>query len=315
MTSGETLSIEVFHACGIWDRDSQKSSRDGAEDDLLPSRIDELARRSAEVSKEWLTPFLERDASRCRTCMLLDDYFRYGNGDAGPSPNQVASRFQSAYEAVGMPLDFVISEEGLSHSVAELTTTLAPGQEPISPEALLDGSWLGNGEPGPPGEGAKPVSDPDLRGGFVPPARSPDAAARPVTAQGYFRTRRQHSIRIDVEITAAGASRKRPFSCAVLAAWWQLLRLGVVPARVLRDHFADAILIGELDSIQTFACTKTLSLLPYDLIDVEAAVRVILENISAPPESWTKATLPLIKFQNDLLARIAYLFVPQPVGI
>ena len=320
MGKDDSLSIEVLHLYGIWDRelreanDAVTSAAAGVQPDL---RVQQLALQNALLSRQWLAPYLQQYESRVHVCLLLDDYFRDGEDDASPTPREVADTLVRAYEDVGIPIHTVVSEAGLSRSVDQLVGTLAPRRAASNPRSFAEGFWVGNGETRPPSEAdTKSTSVRPLLGGFAPPRdhAQDDHSAGPVNpASDYFPTRRQHSVRIDVEVSSSNdGDRRKPYSCAVLAGWWQLLRLGVLPDRLLDEALGDAILFRAKSS-PAFACKRSFSLLPFDLIDVEVAVRTIIENISAVPESWRNSRREPAELRKDLLNRISYLFVPRKI--
>jgi hypothetical protein len=143
---------------------------------------------------------------------------------------------------------------------------------------VLASGWLCNGERSP-GSGDEPM-EAMRRTSWAPPS---EIGAR------------NHSVFVDVQLWQDKDGR-RTYSCAYLAAVWQLLRLGmirndgasVVSPRTV-DHFPQRW--SELPAITRlrptaapFCAYRTTSVLPTRFLPVELAVRVVLDQVSSAPE-------------------------------
>ena len=311
-----SASVELFHMYGIWTADVARHAAQARDrgDDPEGAVVDDvrgIAKRCARLSAAWLGPYLERLGTRASTCILIDDYFRVQNELLdGLKWTTVAAEVVSAYQAEGIEVDFVASEAGIAASVSELLDRLVPTPDPgagsvagAGTEAKGAGSlWINNLEPKPPS--APSAWAARSSGGAPPPARV-SSAALSVT--------RQHSLRVDVEVARRAEpanGRDQPYSCPLLAAWWQLLRLGVVGDVGADKEFAHAIARFS-DRDRSFRADASLSLLPATVLDVEAAVRLILQHVVRPPVGWDGAVHDgdAVGFHDSVLRRIAYVFV------
>jgi hypothetical protein len=133
-----------------------------------------------------------------------------------------------------------------------------------------------------------------------------------------------HSVFVDVELWSE-RDGSRLWSCAFLAAVWQLLRLGMV-----RNHGASLVRPQALDGgfpdswdglppvVQVnpmaapFCAYRTLSVLPARFLHIEHAVRIILEQVSPLPAVIDQISARCvgegIELPVDLTERINYIF-------
>ena len=137
--------------------------------------------------------------------------------------------------------------------------------------------------------------------------------------------RRRHSIFVDVELWDDHEGR-RIWSCPMLAAVWQLARLGLLrdhgrPVLVPQDwtgswpdNWAALPAITRLDpSAPAFAAYTTLSALSPRFLPVELAVRTILSQFAGDPtvlaETRARAAGDGMRVPPELVDRIRYVFV------
>jgi hypothetical protein len=136
---------------------------------------------------------------------------------------------------------------------------------------------------------------------------------------------RHHSIFTDVELWDDEQDR-RLWSCAFLAAVWQLLRLGLLrnegepvaqprplsPAG-LPDYWDELPPVLQLNpSAQPFSAYRTFSVLSSRFLSVEHAVRTILSQVSVPPgvldQVTARSAAERLPVSAEVVDRIAYVF-------
>ena len=133
---------------------------------------------------------------------------------------------------------------------------------------------------------------------------------------------------VDVELWNEKAG-KRIWSCAYLASVWQLLRLGLLRhggSEVLPPQSWDGDFPVEWDDLPAiiqlnagampFSAYKTFSVLPARFVQVEHAVRVILEQV-APLEAVLeqiaeRAGRDNVPVSRNVTDRIEYVFFSEP---
>jgi hypothetical protein len=231
-------------------------------------------------------------------CILIDDT------SSATDPEELRHLVLEACAEVGLRVDYVVHESACASSIMTMLAHYFPG-EPLDVGAMLgtggrvpvvdvlkDGErWVMNGEPArfrPPAEALLvPTAN-------TPPERSDGVHTRPTGGRGT----RSHSIHLDVELWSVDArAGSVVWSCAALASWWQLLRLGAPasPDTAIAEH-AEA---------PPFGASTTLTVLPASFLVVEHAVRTILSRVDVPTE-WLA---PMRGHgQVDLFERISYLF-------
>jgi hypothetical protein len=250
---------------------------------------------------------------RISTCFLVDDYF----SDLG-RPGDLVPQILEAATAAGVKVDYLARESACASMPGEAgpvsAAQLLIGRlvaEPVSgtngarPPAARSG-WLCNGQRSPSSAGTDAM---DLPRPWSPPEQ---AAAR------------RHSIFVDVQLWD-GEGEQRVFSCALLAAAWQLLRLGLVRSggRPLAepvdadgtwpDTWAQLPAVTRLDprAAPFFAYTST-SLLSARFLPVELAVRTILGQVWHDPEVLdqisARAGAEGVVLAEEVLDRIGYVF-------
>ncbi|MEU6911773.1 SCO2522 family protein [Streptomyces olindensis] len=213
---------------------------------------------------------------RISTCFLVDDYFtRFSTpADVVPALVEEAGR-------AGLVIDYLARESGcavadkvpLAESVvARLVASPPPGSHGLRPPVSETG-WLANGQRSP-----APRTPQAMRraGPWRPPQET---------------SARRHSVFMDVELWSDDEDGRRQWSCPLLAAVWQLARLGLLrnegePVLTPRpgdtgrlpDDWDELPPLLQLNASATpFSAYRTCSVLPHRFLPVEHAVRVVLD--------------------------------------
>lgn len=253
---------------------------------------------------------------RISTCFLIDDYFARFS-----SPAEVVPMVRERAAAAGLTVDYLARESGcavadgtpLAEAVeARVVDCPPPGSDGSRPPARETG-WLANGERTP---GVTEIPEAMAPGdAWRPPRETPD---------------RRHSVFVDVELWDEQAGQ-RTWSCAFLAAVWQLSRLGLlrhlgrpVPGphlwtddQGLPRGWDDLPPLIQLNpAAAPFAAYRTCSLLPSRFLPIEHAVRVLLDQIQADPEALrqtaVRAAAEGLALPESVPARISYVFYAEP---
>ena len=223
---------------------------------------------------------------RISTCFLIDDYFQYWTD----APEIMEKLLRLSNDA-GVPIDYVARESACARRrdgfvVAELLAArLLAEPEPDHdtggrPPTTVSG-WLSNGRASREADVLNPMG-----------AHAWDAPLE--------YGKRNHSIYLDVELwrdrAEPGGDREdilkgRLYSCPLLSAVWQLVRLGI-----LRKDGAPALEVTDFDGewqpewIQLpdvvrvnpkaapFYAYQSLSIMPQNFLPVETAVRTIIDH-------------------------------------
>jgi hypothetical protein len=196
-----------------------------------------------------------------------------------------------------------------------------------SPATLTLGSLVTEPVPGTTG-GRPPLTETGwlTNGQRSPSTAQGEAMARRIPWQPPRESaRRQHSIFVDVELWDERAG-KRTWSCPMLAAVWQLMRLGlqrdrgrpvVTPvdwtASRFPDKWDDLPAVVRLNpGAQAFAAYTTLSVLSPRFLPVELAVRTILSQFACDSSIFAEATgraaRDAMALPDELVDRIRYVF-------
>jgi hypothetical protein len=220
--------------------------------------------------------------ARVSTCFLVDDYF-----GRLPAPAELIPEILAAAAQAGVTIDYLAREAACA----------AVGPGGVCAAALL--AALIVEEPAPGRIGARPsVAD---SGWLCNGVRSPDSTARqamelaPVWSPPRQNAARRHSIFVDVQLwDDAGTSRT--WSCPMLAATWQVLRLGLLRldgAPVVDSHPPPASWPDRWDQLPAvmrlretadpFCAYRTVSVLSPRFLPVEVAVRTILGQVHHDP--------------------------------
>jgi hypothetical protein len=221
---------------------------------------------------------------RVSTCFLVDDYF----GDL-PGPDQLVPDLLSVATELGITIDYLAREAACAEADG-------PGGR-VSPATLLVAQLVE--EPPPPGTGERPAA---VESGWLcNGARSPSQQSRqaldtpPAWAPPRQSAARRHSIFVDVQLWD-DVNGVRTWSCPLLAATWQSLRLGLLRDRGVApvspepapsrwpDNWSRIPPVVRLqDRADPFSAYTTLSVLSPRFLPVELAVRTILGQVQQDP--------------------------------
>jgi len=251
----------------------------------------------------------DKPSVRVSTCFLIDDYFSRFS-----SPAEVIPMVVAAAEQEGLRIDYLARESACARTrdcrpadlvLGRLVTEPVLGTTGRRPP-LTETGWLTNGQRSPSTYRGEAMAKPTP---WEPPRES---------------ARRRHSIFIDVELWDEHEGT-RTWSCAMLAAVWQLLRLGLLrergrPILVPRDwtdSWPDTW--DEMPPITrlhrgavAFAAYTTLSVLSPRFLPVELAVRTILNQFAGEAavlaDAEARAARDSMKLPAELTDRIRYVF-------
>ncbi|HEV2345255.1 MAG TPA: SCO2522 family protein [Actinocrinis sp.] len=276
--------------------------------------LDHLRKRIRQIAPWYrtaITAFTERHPTprpRISTCFLVDDYF----SDLVP-PGKLIPELLEAARDEDLPIDYLARESGCDIADGVELAALVAGRLVSVPVQGTNGSrpptaesgWLSNGQRTP----STPAA-----------ALHPRPWLPPVEAEA-----RNHSIFLDVELWDEWDGQRR-WSCPMLAAVWQLLRLGL-----LRDHGRTVIQprplpldlpdewiamppVVQLNPRATsFHGYRTLSLLDDRFLSIEHAVRVILNQVGQDSEVMERVARRAgdegVPVPADVTGRIAYVFM------
>ncbi len=252
----------------------------------------------------------EKRAVRLSSCFLVDDYFSRFS-----SPAEVIPMVLAAARREDLEIDYLARESACagvgavspaSLTLGRLVTEPPPGTTGGRPP-LTETGWLTNGQRSPSTSRDEAMT---RRGPWQPPRES---------------ARRRHSIFVDVELWDE-SDGQRTWSCPMLAAVWQLMRLGLLRdqgrAVVAPQDWTEPSFPASWDELPpvvrlnpratAFAAYTTLSVLSPRFLPVELAVRTILGQFACDAEVFAEATdraardaMPL---PAELVDRIRYVF-------
>jgi hypothetical protein len=271
---------------------------------------------------EQVAPWVEQARETCRrrlpakvkprisTCYLVDDYL-----NEVPHPAEVITQLRAAAAANGIEIDYLARESGcveadgvpLARLVVDHLVPDPPQQTTGARPSAATSGWLCNGQRSP--EQIGPAMR--ARTGWTPPHEN---SANP------------HSIFVDVQLWSDEPDR-RVWSCAFLAAVWQLGRLGVLrhrgaavirpqmfdPAETLPADWTKLPAVLQLNpEAEAFTAYRTVSVLRTQYLAVELAVRTILGQVGADrevlEELHRRGARERIDLPDQLVKRIAYVF-------
>jgi hypothetical protein len=221
----------------------------------------------------------------------------------------------AAAKREGLEIDYLARESACatagsvspaSLTLGSLVTEPVPGTTGGRPP-LTETGWLTNGQRSPSTARGEAMS---RRTPWQPPRES---------------ARRRHSIFVDVELWDERDGH-RTWSCPMLAAAWQLMRLGLLRDQgrpvVTPQDWTDPCFPDSLDdlppvirlnsSAAAFAAYTTLSVLSPRFLPVELAVRTILSQFASDAdllrEAATRAERDAMPLPAELVDRIRYVF-------
>jgi hypothetical protein len=242
------------------------------------ARLDEQFARVAPWVRTARTACVPGSVGRPRisTCFLIDDYFTRFS-----TPAEVVPMLVAAAGRHDLRIDYLARESAcavadgvpVAESVAARLTALPPQGANGSRPPVSESGWLCNGQRSPVDESREAMR----RAEWAPPT---EIGAR------------NHSVFADVELWREDGGR-RLYSCAFLAAVWQLVRLGLLRydgASVVRpvpagDGFPRsweelAPVVALRPGAAPFCAHRTFSVLPARFLQVEHAVRVVLDQVA-----------------------------------
>jgi hypothetical protein len=252
----------------------------------------------------------EKKSVRVSTCFLIDDYFSRFS-----SPAAVIPMLLAAAKREDLEIDYLARESACagangispaSLTLGSLVTEPVPGTTGGRPP-LTETGWLTNGQRSP---NASPGEAMAKRRPWQPPQES---------------ARRRHSIFVDVELWDEEEGR-RTWSCPMLAAVWQLMRLGLLRDQgrpvVSAQDWTDPLFPGSWDDLPpvirlnpratAFAAYTTISVLSPRFLPVELAVRTILSQFAGDTailtEAADRAARDAMRLPAELVDRIRYVF-------
>ncbi|MGW1210585.1 SCO2522 family protein [Streptomyces sp. NPDC002499] len=257
---------------------------------------------------------------RISTCFLIDDYFtRFSTpADLLPMILEEAGR-------AGLVIDYLARESAcavadkvpVAQAVADrLVESPPPGSYGARPPVSQSG-WLANGQ-------RTPVARPAQAMRRAAPWQPPSETAA-----------RRHSVFVDVELWDQDRDGNRVWSCAFLAAVWQLARLGLLrnegePVLTALDvttrdgrppEFPGAWdelppLLRLDPAAAPFSAYRTWSVLPSRFLSVEHAVRVVLDQTDVDAGALRQATERAgregLSTPDSVADRVSYVFYAGP---
>ncbi|WP_141582875.1 SCO2522 family protein [Actinomadura sp. WMMA1423] len=246
---------------------------------------------------------------RISTCFLVDDYFSQLT-----SPKKLVPELLDAAHDAGFGIDYLVRESACA-SAGE-----------VSPAELVLGRIVSD-----PPQGSNGLRPPVHLTGWVSNSRDrlrPDGLDEALATRPWHPPEqngaRTHGICMEVQIWDERDGRRR-WSCAMLSAVWQLLRLGLLrhqgkpvvsPTRWTAEYperWEDLPPLVQLaDGAQPFAAFRTMSLLQARFADVEAAVRTILDQVFVDPavteQTAAQAAAQKVDLPGDVVGRISHVF-------
>ncbi|MFF7068194.1 SCO2522 family protein [Streptomyces pseudovenezuelae] len=276
-----------------------------------------MVRPWAEAARAFAAGLPTGKQPRISTCFLVDDYFSRLS-----TPAELLPPLLDAAADAGLSIDYLARESGcvvtdpsrpeqveLAQSVLQrLVESPPPGSNGFRPPVSLTG-WLTNGRRAP---DRRTTAALETTGVWQPPSET--------EARG-------HSVFVDVELWHE-RERGRVWSCAFLAAVWQLARLGLLrdngravptpvpcdPEAFPDDWAALPPLVRLNPSAAPFCAYYTCSVLPTRFLPVEHAVRTILEQTHVDPvavrQIAERSAAEGLAVPSGVVERTSYVFPP-----
>ena len=222
--------------------------------------------------------------ARVSTCLLVDDY----SAQLGP-PAEVVPQLLAAAQDGGVDIDYLAREAAcaeadgvpLARLVEERIVAEPPPNSNGSRPPVTETGWLCNGQRSPVTAIPAATAAMEVPGRWQPPVQN---------------ATNRHSVFVDVELWDEHRGT-RAWSCAFLAAVWQLLRLGLLRcqgARVavpqplpatLPDTWEQLPAVAQLNPrAAPFSAYHSYSVLSVGFFATEHAVRTILSQVAVDPE-------------------------------
>jgi len=255
--------------------------------------------RQLEAAAPWLEAAGKRirkrfgRGARISTCFLVDDYTPSASSADPPKPSDVFDMVTTAAEQAGFKVDYLAREAGCAIACER------PYAGPRDQSRLADiVAGLIVEEAAVDANGARP---PTAQTGWLSNGQRSPAVAVAMEAAAWMAPEEfgkyRHSVFVDVELWSGDKSRSEPerqYSCPLLSAVWQLLRLGLLrdagravampyrfgPGEALPDLWSQLPSITQLtpDSAP-FAAYQTLSVLPSHYRAAEHAAEIIIDHL------------------------------------
>ncbi|GAA2892822.1 hypothetical protein Acy02nite_40150 [Actinoplanes cyaneus] len=264
-------------------------------------------------------------APRISTCVLIDDYFGLPEPPVALIPKLVA-----AARKAGLEIDYLVRESGCANNVAGVARNPAEpetGPPGLSLAELVEARLV---EDPPPNTTAArpPVSHTGwlCNGQRSPATETHEAMKRPTAWRPPAENAAvNHSIFADIELWREEADG-RLWSCAMLAAVWQLLRLGLLrdngrsvavphpPPPDLPDNWSALPMVLRInDRAAPFNAYRAMTVCAPLFLPIENAVRTILQQVAVDPavlgQVSDRAKGEGISLPLEVVDRIEYLFV------
>ena len=251
----------------------------------------------------------KRGRGRVSTCFLVDDYFTQVH-----PPGEVIPAVVAAAAKAGLSIDYLARESGCAEAEGIPLSRLVESRLVPDPPEGTNGSrppvtetgWLCNGVRSP----VSGLEAMQVDNGWKPPLQN---AAR------------NHSVFLDVELwNTAGGERK--WSCAFLAAVWQLLRLGALrfhgepvtavaepPAKWPTDWTDLPAVVRLKENATPFSAYRTLSVLTNRFLPTEHSVRTIIGQVEVDPavlaQIGDRSGAEGFRLPAQIVDRINYVFL------
>lgn len=264
----------------------------------------------ARALEQHYAALLDGRTARISTCFLIDDYFTRFS-----TPAEVIRDLLTTAEESNLRIDYIARESACANADGVALAELVLGRLVPEPSPGSNGSrppphevgWLCNGERSATGEVDEAMGS---TAPWVPPRQT---------------SARNHSIFADVELWSEGKDG-RLWSCAFLAAVWQLLRLGLLrqdgdpvaqprPGAItdLPDRWDELPPVLQVNpAAPPFSAYQTFSVLAARFLPVEDAVRTILSQISVPAavldQVAARSAGERLPVPADVVDRIGYVF-------
>ncbi|MFC4063328.1 SCO2522 family protein [Actinoplanes subglobosus] len=261
-----------------------------------------------------------KGSPRISTCILIDDYF----GRLDPPPVLVHKLLTAAQKA-GVEIDYVARESGCADPVP-VGSDPESAETGLSPADLVKARLVADPPPGTTGA-RPPVGD---TGWLCNGMRSPETkqeAMKPATpwSPPAENATVNHSIFADIELWKDGTDG-RQWSCAMLAAVWQLLRLGMLrdnghhiaapqpmPADLPDSWRALPMILRVNERAAPFNAYRAMTICAPLFQPVENAVRTILQQVAVDQAVMAQVTERAgkegLSLPDEVVNRIEYLFV------
>lgn len=260
---------------------------------------------------------------RISTCVLIDDYF----DKLGP-PRLLVGKLLDAARKAGLEIDYVVRESGCVYTAPVDPDQAEPAEAGLSLAELVEARLVE--DPPPETTGARP---PVRQTGWLcngqrsPATETHEAMKRPARWRPPAENAAvNHSIFADIELWRDEPKKGRLWSCAMLSAVWQLLRLGVLrdngrrvaapqplPAE-LPDTWRELPMVLQANErAEPFSAYRTMTICAPLFLPVENAVRTILQQVAPDPavlaQVGKRAAREGITLPIEVIDRIEYLFV------